>query len=69
MKRLKSNFWLRLYIQHNRTVLFKTTGFHNVITYEKMGRMDKGQQIFEQLSLSYFKKWSSTFNNYSKLKT
>ena len=46
MKRLKSNFWLRLYIQHNRTVLFKTTGFHNVITYEKMGRMDKGQQIF-----------------------
>ena len=34
-----------------------------------MGRMDKEQAVFEQLTLSDFKKWSSlaskTFNNYT----
>ena len=34
-----------------------------------MGRMDKEQALFEQLTLSDFKKWSSlaskTFNNYT----
>ena len=39
----------------------------------KMGRMDKEQAVFEQLTLSDFKKWSSTalktFNNYTKIMT
>ena len=38
-----------------------------------MGRMDEEQAIFEQLTLSNFKKWSSTalktFNNYTKIMT
>ena len=39
----------------------------------KMGRIDKEQAIFEQLTLSDFKKWSSTalktFNNYAIIMT
>ena len=38
-----------------------------------MGRIDKEQAVFEQLTLSDFKKWSSTalktFNNYTIIMT
>ena len=38
-----------------------------------MGRMDKEQAVFEQLTLGDFKKWSSTvlqtFNNYARIMT
>ena len=38
-----------------------------------MGCVDKGQTVFEQLSLSDFKKWSSivlkSFNNYAVIMT
>ena len=39
----------------------------------KIGRIDKEQAVFEQLTLSDFKKWSftalKTFNNYTIIKT
>ena len=58
-----SNFTL------NTTKHYFSTLLPSILQLFKMDRIDKQQAVFEQLTLSDFKKWSSTalktFNNYT----
>ena len=58
-----SNFTL------NTTKHYFSTLLPSILQLFKMDRIDKQQSVFEQLTLSDFKKWSSTalktFNNYT----
>lgn len=50
-------------------MFFNTTNIHIAIIYEKMNDVNEEQAVFELLTLSNFKMWSSTalryFSNYS----
>ena len=60
---------LVIYIQHNKTVFFETTGINMAVIHGKTSLMDEEQAVFEQIILSDLKIWSSialkTFNNFS----
>ena len=51
------------------TLFFNTICIHIAIVYEKMSIMNEEQAVFEQLTLSDFRMWSSkvlkAFNDYS----
>ena len=45
------------HIPHSKTLFLNNIYFDYLL---KMGRMDKEQALFEQITLSDFKKWSTT---------
>ena len=70
--RFKTNFYLQLYFQHNKTVFFNTIDIHIAI-HKKLRRMTEEQAVFGQSALRDFKIRSSTalntFNNFRIIMT